>query len=129
MARGPYFIFYDGHCRICARSRQTLQRIAPASADLRFVDIRHPASLARFPMINPAAVERQMFVLDPVGHLSGGYDALVSLIPALGAARWLAAILDWPPLRDLGRRAYQWIARNRYRLGGSLSCDGDACRL
>ena len=125
----PYFIFYDGHCRICTRSKQSIQRLAPASADLRFVDINDAAALSRFPMVDSAATVSQIFVLDPAGRLRGGYDGLVSLLPAMPGGRWASKVLGWAPIRRLGDRAYRWVAANRYRLGGSLSCEGGACRL
>ena len=127
--RRPYFIFFDGNCRICTRSKQAIERIAPSSADLRFVDIQQPSTLSRFPMVDPAAAQGQMFVLDPRGDLRGGYDGIVSLLPAMPVLRWLAPVLGLGPVRTLGRRVYAWVARNRYRLGGSVSCASDACRV
>ena len=129
MSQAPYFIFYDGHCRICLRSKRAIERMAPPSADLRFVDVQDPAALAAFPMVDPVATRAQIFVLDPSGQLRGGYDGLVSLMPALGNWGWLLSIARWRPVAALGRRVYRWIATNRYRIGGGVSCDGEACRV
>ena len=72
---------------------------------------------------------RQMFVLDPAGRLAGGYDGFLALVPALQLLRPLGPLLRCAPVRAGGRRMYRWVARNRYRLGGAVSCDGGACRI
>jgi predicted DCC family thiol-disulfide oxidoreductase YuxK len=122
-----YTIFYDAHCRICARSRRAIERLRPSS-DLLFVNVQDPTAMSAYPMVDRAAGLGQMFVLDPTGALSGGYDAFVSLLPALPALRPLRHVLGLAPVRAVGRRVYRWVARNRYRLGGSVSCEGGACR-
>jgi predicted DCC family thiol-disulfide oxidoreductase YuxK len=123
-----YYVFYDANCRICARSRRAIERLKP-SAELAFVDVRDPAAMAPFPMVDRQAGLRQMFVLDPVGRLAGGYDGFVSLVPALRLLRPLRHVLGWRPVRAVGRRVYRWVARNRYRLGGAVSCENGACRI
>jgi predicted DCC family thiol-disulfide oxidoreductase YuxK len=127
-AAATYTVFYDADCRICARSRRAIERLRPSSA-LLFVNVQDPAAMAPFPMVDRAAALGQMYVLDPSGALSAGYDGFVSLLPALPALRPLRHLLRWPPVRAVGRRVYRWFARNRYRLGGSVSCEGGACRI
>ena len=129
VTQAPYFIFYDGHCRICTRSKRVIERMAPPSADLRFVDIKDAAALAPFPMVDPAATRAQIFVLAPGGQLRGGYDGLVSLMPALGNWGWLESLARSRPVAAVGRLIYRWIAANRYRIGGGVSCEDGACRL
>jgi predicted DCC family thiol-disulfide oxidoreductase YuxK len=127
-AAAPYLVFYDGLCRICRRSRSIVERLRP-SAPVRFVDVNDPAQMARFPHLPEVHVRGQMYVVDPAGHVAGGYDALVSLstiLPALSPLTWF---LRLPPLRALGHRAYRWIADNRYRLGGEKPCHDGACGL
>ena len=123
-----YHVFYDARCRLCARSRRTIERLGP-SADLVFVDVQDPVAMDRFPMVDRQAGLRQMFVLDPAGNLAGGYDGFVSLVPALRWLRPLRHVLRWRPIRAAGARVYRWVARNRYRLGGRVSCDNGACRI
>jgi predicted DCC family thiol-disulfide oxidoreductase YuxK len=123
-----YFVFYDAQCRICAASRRSIERLRP-TADVHFVDVQDPAAMAAFPRVDREAGLRQMFVLDPTGELAGGYDGFVLLLPALRWLRPLRHVLRLRPVRAAGRRVYQWVARNRYRLGGRVSCDGGACRL
>src|SRR5689334_414462 len=79
---GGYFVFYDAQCRLCARSRRTIERLKP-TADVAFVDVQDPVAMEKFPAVDRAAGLRQMFVLDPAGRLAGGYDGFVALVPAL----------------------------------------------
>ena len=128
MTRPSYLIFFDAHCQICQRSRQMIHRLAP-NAPVRFIDANNPRELARYPQMNGADTRGQMHVLDPTGHLSGGYDALVALTPILPLVAWSRGLLNRTPIRALGRRIYRWLAANRYRLGGQVSCREGACQL
>jgi predicted DCC family thiol-disulfide oxidoreductase YuxK len=123
-----YRIFYDAHCRLCARSRRSLERLRP-SAPLAFVDVQDAQAMQPFPMVDRRASLGQMFVLDPAGRLAGGYDALLLLAPAVPLLRPFRRVLAWRPVCFIGHKVYRWVARNRYRLGGSAPCDGDACRV
>ena len=123
-----YTVFYDANCRLCAASRRRLERLRPR-ARLTFVDLRDDAAMRDFPMVDRAAGLRQMFVLDPAGKLTGGYDAFLSLVPTIPLVRPFGPLLRLPPVRMIGRAAYRWVARNRYRLGGAVSCEGGACRI
>ena len=122
-----FIVFYDGRCRLCERSRQTLQALDSADA-LRFIDINNAIEMARYPALDRHAAQGQIHVLDPHNRLTAGYDALVELTPALPSLRPLSPLLRWKPIRAIGRRIYQWIARNRYWLGGVADCD-PACSV
>ena len=128
MSDRPYFIFYDGQCRVCRRGRQMIERLGPL-AEVRFVDVNDASEMAAHPALATADVLGQMHVMDPEGRVSGGYDALVALAPILPAVRWLRRVLAAAPVRTVGSRAYRWVAANRYRLGGQRSCHGGACRI
>jgi predicted DCC family thiol-disulfide oxidoreductase YuxK len=121
----PYLVFYDARCRICRRGRQTVERLRPTAA-VRFVDSNDAREMARHPEVDARG---QMYVLDPAGRLSGGYDAMVALAPILPAFAWLGGLLGIGPVRALGRWAYRWLAANRYRLGGQAPCHAGACEI
>ena len=127
-ATPAYTVFYDANCRLCAASRRRLERLRPR-ARLTFVDVRDDAMMRDFPMVDRAAGLRQMFVLDPAGNVAGGYDAFLSLAPTIPLIRPLRHVLRLPPVRAVGRGVYRWVARNRYRLGGAVSCEDGACRI
>lgn len=128
MAAAEYLIFFDAQCQICQRSRLMIQRLAP-HAPLRFIDANNVREVSRYPQMADADTRGQIHVLDASGHLSGGYDALVALTPVLPLLSWARPLLNWAPIRATGGRLYHWIAANRYRLGGQVSCHAGACRL
>jgi predicted DCC family thiol-disulfide oxidoreductase YuxK len=128
MTREPYIVFYDGSCRICRRGRQMIERLRP-EGDVRFIDSTDARAMAEYPDMSRADVTGQMYVRDPAGQISGGYDALVALVPTLSGIAWTAGILGSRALRAVGRPAYRWLAANRYRLGGQRSCHDGACVL
>jgi predicted DCC family thiol-disulfide oxidoreductase YuxK len=119
---------FDGTCRICQRSRVMNERMRPSAA-VRFVDVNDARMLARYPQMDNADAMGQIHVLDPSGNLTGGYDALVALAPALPPVAWATKLLGLGFVRRLGRSAYRWVAATRYRLGGQASCHDGACQL
>ena len=125
MTSGPYHIFYDAQCRICRRGRQMIERLHP-SARVVFVDSNDAREMARYPHMNSRG---QMYVLDPANRLTGGYDALAALAPIIPLVSWMSGFFKWSPIRAIGRRAYAWLAANRYRLGGQAPCHAGACAI
>jgi predicted DCC family thiol-disulfide oxidoreductase YuxK len=123
-----YVVFYDGHCRLCTDSVRTLRQM-DATADLRYVDIRAGSELAKYPQINPAAALGQMHVIAPNGVVTGGFDAILALLPVFPSLRAFRPLLSVPLIREAGRRIYRWVARNRYRIAGATGCAGGACRI
>jgi predicted DCC family thiol-disulfide oxidoreductase YuxK len=121
----PYLIFYDARCRVCRRGRQLIERLRPRSP-VRFVDSNDAGEMARYPQMNARG---QMYVLDPSGHLSGGYDALAALAPIMPALEWMSGFFTLGPIKSLGHRAYKWLAANRYRFGGEAPCHDGSCRV
>src|SRR2546428_1202423 len=97
-----YYVFYDAQCQLCVRSRRTVERLRPSDAVV-FVDVQDQAAMRRFPMVDRNAGLGQMFVLDPKGNLAGGYDGLLSLLPALRLLRPLRPLLRWRSRRKIGR--------------------------
>jgi predicted DCC family thiol-disulfide oxidoreductase YuxK len=122
-----YRVFYDARCRICQGSRQLLLRLRP-DAELKFIDINDPGAIAGYPQLANADLTGQMHVIDPSGQVSGGYDAFVALTPALPPLRPVAWLLRLAPIRAVGRWAYWWIARHRYRFTRP-TCAGGVCRV
>jgi predicted DCC family thiol-disulfide oxidoreductase YuxK len=61
---------------------------------------------------------RELHVVDEVGTVYRGYDAVVALIVRHSRLRVLARVLGSRLLRPLGVRAYRFVARQRRRSGG-----------
>jgi predicted DCC family thiol-disulfide oxidoreductase YuxK len=123
-----YTVFYDANCRLCVRSRRTLERLRPRAA-LVFVNVQDDAAMRTFPAVDREASLGQMFVLNPRGNLAGGYDGFLSLVPTIPILRPLRQILRWRPVRFVGWKLYRFVARNRYRLGGAVSCESGVCTV
>jgi predicted DCC family thiol-disulfide oxidoreductase YuxK len=123
-----YTIFYDARCRLCLRSRRALERMRPR-AELAFIDVNDDAAMGQFPMVDRRASLGQMFVLDPKRRLAGGYDGFVLLLPVIPVLRQVRFLLGWKWVRFVGWKIYRWVARNRYRLGGKVSCEIGVCHV
>jgi predicted DCC family thiol-disulfide oxidoreductase YuxK len=123
-----YTLFYDARCRLCLRSRRALERMRPR-AELAFVDVNDDAAMAQFPMVDRRTSLGQMFILDSAGRLAGGYDGFVLLLPVIPVLRQVQFLLGWNWVRFVGSKIYRWVARNRYRLGGKVSCESGVCHV
>ena len=56
--RPPYTVFYDANCRLCVRSRRTLERLR-LRAELAFVNVQDDAAMRRFPQVDRRATRRR----------------------------------------------------------------------
>jgi predicted DCC family thiol-disulfide oxidoreductase YuxK len=89
------------------------------------MDFHHHLERAvrRAPSLDRESLARAVHLLSPEGEVWMGFEAvrrLARLFPAL----WpLLPVLHAPGASRTGRVLYEWIARNRYRLGG---CGPDA---
>jgi predicted DCC family thiol-disulfide oxidoreductase YuxK len=122
-----YTVFYDANCRLCVRSRRTLERLRPR-AKVTFVDLRDEGAMRGYPMVRRAGLS-QMFVMDSAGEVAGGYDGFVLMAPVIPWVRGMSGVLRWRAVRAVGRVVYRWVARHRYALGGAVSCEGGACAV
>jgi predicted DCC family thiol-disulfide oxidoreductase YuxK len=107
---------FDGVCNFCSGSVQAVLRLDREGL-IRFTPLQSPFghALARrhgLDLENPAS-----FLFFDHGRPLESSDAVIALARRLKAPwRWLAAVAAVPrPVRD---RAYDWLARNRYRLTG-----------
>jgi predicted DCC family thiol-disulfide oxidoreductase YuxK len=123
-----YSVFYDGNCRLCTDTIRTL-RSMDMSVDVRFVDVQQPGVFLKYPQIDPATSLGQMHVISPDGTVTGGFDAIVALLPAFPSLRVFQPLLAGPFMRQLGGKVYRWLARNRYRIAGTTGCANGACRI
>ncbi len=71
----------------------------------------------------------QMYVVDPAGGRHGGIEAVKYITRQLKILWPLAAILHVPGTGWFWTKCYRIVARNRYRLAGKHTCDGDSCSI
>ncbi|MEZ5404249.1 MAG: DUF393 domain-containing protein [Bryobacteraceae bacterium] len=130
-------VIFDGECGICRKIRGWLDRVDFDGA-FAWVALQS-AAVARFGIAREALESRMHVVAG--GRIAAGFRAckwIVLYNPALyvaaaavvsiGLPRLLvaAAIAAFLPLFDpIGNAAYDWVARNRHRLGSEGSCAVD----
>jgi predicted DCC family thiol-disulfide oxidoreductase YuxK len=122
---GQGLILYDGVCVLCSR---WFRFVARRDTERRFlftpIQSDYGRALALKLGIDPDNPETNAVLLDDRVYLRS--DSALSVLSVLPNWRWTRVLRYAPkPLRD---RLYTLIARNRYRLFGTLpACDrGDA---
>lgn len=123
-------VFYDGDCPLCMREIRMLRRLdskGESPGAIRFTDIAAPD-------FDPAAHDRTMdeFMTEIRGRLPDGtwltgVEVFRRLYGAVGFRR-LVALSRWPVVRHALELGYRLFAKNRLRLTGRCSPDGQ-CRI
>jgi len=121
----PIVVAYDDQCAFC-RARMRAIRTWDRDGRCRFIAIRDPDLLVRFPQLRGTELTDGLRVILPDGQIRVGADAVHAIALRLPAIRWLAPIYRVPGVRALARRTYAWIAAHRHALG--RSCRTGSCR-
>ena len=114
-------LIYDAECAMCRASALWLMRLALSGGELEILPCRSAPRRLRFPHITDEACMTAMQLVLPSGRTLAGADAVPELLHRIRGLGWLATVLAVPGARPPARRIYEWIARNRFRLG----CDRD----
>jgi len=110
------WVFYDGQCKICINLAH------------RFISILNRRGIGLTPLQTGWVMERIPFIDDPLkemlfqtsdGRILGGADAVIYLSRKIWWAYGLFAVTKIPGMKNLLRRVYGVIARNRYCISGS----------
>ena len=121
-------ILYDGQCPLCQRTMQSL-----AARDthhrLHWLDLHQVDLQTLHPALEREACRREMHLLAPDGRLLRGFDAFRHIATQLPSMAWWAPLLYAPPIPQIGRLLYRWIARRRYGLGSRCTCRSGTCPL
>ena len=118
---------YDGNCIICRSTCETL-RALDWRKRIEFVDLhKADAGSARFAEFTGERLLSEIHVLDAEGQLYAGFAGMRRLLKEmpLGFPLWL--LLQLPGSDALGRRAYRFIARRRYRINRMLGVELPDC--
>lgn len=116
-------VLFDGDCPLCRKSVALLKRLDWLGA-LAFCNAREPANLPA--TVDPGRLLEQMHLITPRGdRVYAGFEAFRWMAWRLPLFTAFAPLLWLPGVPALGRRAYGWIARNRFRL---LPCSEGVCR-
>lgn len=125
-ARKPFRLYYDTFCPVCRRAKFVLQSL-DIGRRIEFGDIHdRDAMAADAPGVSYNRALREMIVVCPRGKVTGGFDAFRTVARGLPALWALLPLLFLPGVGYIGRRVYQWVARNRYKFN---PCDAETCNL
>jgi predicted DCC family thiol-disulfide oxidoreductase YuxK len=125
---GPIVVLYDGSCRFCTRSAQSLKRTFGARLLLR--DFQQPGALDPYPSVTHEAAMKRMHIAFPDGRVYGGAEAFARIVATVPVVGWAAFFYYVPGIRRIADFTYDWVARNRYRIMGKQApCDGGTCHL
>jgi predicted DCC family thiol-disulfide oxidoreductase YuxK len=128
-AAGPMTVLYDGACRFCTSSAQSLRRWMGTDR-VALADFQAPGVLEGYPSISRDACIKRMHVVMPNGRIFAGAEAFARMLATLRWVGWAAWVYYVPGLRQLANVTYDIIARNRYRLfGRTEDCEEGKCRL
>jgi len=115
-------VVYDGRCGFCARSLDICTRLARRPI-FRLHDANDREAIGtRFPMLATADTDAAMFVVTESGEVFRGFFAFRRM---MWTSPWLFPFLPFfyaPGASLIGPRVYDWVARNRGRLGGTAAC-------
>lgn len=119
----PVTVLYDGHCVLCSRSKEKLERW-PTAPSMRFLPLESPEARALLPDMDESRYQGAMHVIEGGNVYSAheGWYRLMRLAPLP-----LALLARLTP-RLIARPVYAWVARNRYRWFGRL-CEGSRCQV
>jgi predicted DCC family thiol-disulfide oxidoreductase YuxK len=121
-------VIYDGHCRICIAQVSRLPWW-DCQHKLAYLSLHELEVTQRWPDLPVDRLTAEMCVIDSRGDRHWGPAAIRYLTLRLRRLWWAMPLLYFPGSMLLWRPLYRWIARNRYRLSGTESCDNEACRL
>jgi predicted DCC family thiol-disulfide oxidoreductase YuxK len=111
-------VLYDGECRVCRASADRI-RVYDRAGKLDVVALQSPGVAERFPEIRREDLLDNMHFVATDGHVARGADAIEAIVRMFPRTRLLALAWLLPGFPATARRAYAWIARNRYRWNGS----------
>lgn len=118
---GTWTVIYDGECRICTRSVNTLR---DWDRDARFELLAYQATgvQERFDTISFREFESSVQLVGPDGDRwegAGAVEKILELVPRTRPFAWLFRI---PLIRPIARAVYRFVARHRRFFGCGDHC-------
>lgn len=109
-------VVYDGLCPLCIRTMAVVD-VIDGGRRLEYLDLERDwgriAELA--PSITRDDALAAMHVVTSRGEVHRGFDAFRAVAAVTPALRAFAPLLHLPPIPQLGRGVYRWVARRRPR--------------
>ena len=118
---------YDGNCVICRSTCETMRALDWLQR-IEFINLHEDAAWQdRYPKLAFERLMAEIHVIDDAGSIYAGFAAsrrMLREVP-LGWPLWL--LLQLPGSKTIGRRAYRYIARRRYRINALLGNELPDC--
>jgi predicted DCC family thiol-disulfide oxidoreductase YuxK len=115
-------LIYDAQCQLCVTAKERVEQFGQ-DLDVRWVPYQSNEAVRRLGAEYRAGRPDVAFLVERDGTIKKGLDAFLPLLPGLRGGRMLQAFMRVPLMRPLANLIYRLIARYRYRLFGSVSCD------
>lgn len=118
---------YDGQCVICQMSRRVIS-LLDWFGRVEWLDLHDRETVSRrYPWLDHAQAMGEIHVVDSETDVYAGYYGVRRLLREvpLGLPVW--AVLSIPGMDRWGRRAYGWVARNRYAINRFVGVDLEPC--
>lgn len=112
-------VIYDANCCLCERAKQWFCR-RDRRGRARFLHFENTESVYLQPDLAGLDHLETIRFIDATGRVWKGPDGVVRLLALLPLGRPAAWFLSLPGAYALAERAYNWLARNRYGLFGSV---------
>lgn len=122
-SKPAYTVVYDGDCKLCRRSVDTLAKWDRRGAlDIIPSQVREVRS--RFPWIPENAFDESLQVVrNSDGKTWQGAAAVEELMKAVQGGKRLAWLFAIPFARPVAEKLYRWFAGNRHKFGCSDHCE------
>lgn len=126
-AAGKAVVLYDGNCPLCRRGVRILKRLdwLERLAYLNCRDTAHLPPCAE-PLVPEKLVEQMHLVTPDRKRVRVGFAAFRWMAWRLPLTVPVSPLLSLPGVPWLGRKAYLWVAKNRFDL---VPCDDGGCRV
>ncbi len=116
-------LVFDGHCLFCRRQADRLNALS--GQRLRLESFHEAGVLARYPKLTEEACEQAMQLVLPDGRIFSGATAAAEALRLHPVLRWISWVYYLPGVKQLSDAVYRWIAKNRFRFGGT--CTDGSC--
>lgn len=122
----PITVFYDGDCGFCMRNVEVVEHL-DLFKRVQFQNFRSKETkkIANFPF---ERAETEV-VMKVGGNWIGGYDVFRLIFKRLPLTALIWPLLYVPPVPQIGRRVYRWVAKNRHILSHKLMSKDSICEL
>jgi predicted DCC family thiol-disulfide oxidoreductase YuxK len=119
MAAPPLIAFYDESCAFCQAMKARFTRMQRKGANVEWRSLEDAPACG----LDGHTCGDAMKVQTADGQVLEGFYA-VRVLMGQTKLRWLKPGLHVPGVPWVGRKAYAWVARNRYRISQRIRREG-----